>query len=166
MSLYKNWVRLAYDAQGNTISKTWDIYLPLEQKIYEEMLSTKTPAVEGVISELAQKYNMSQEFFIGFLDGISSALDEPPELDELESDSHIKIQTDFETLYKKMVEFKAYHLIDLPEWDNVFDKETRDAYYKEQKNSRTVVREVKLGRNEPCHCGSGKKYKKCCYDAS
>jgi hypothetical protein len=21
----------------------------------------------------------------------------------------------------------------------------------------------KLGRNEPCHCGSGKKYKKCCY---
>lgn len=20
----------------------------------------------------------------------------------------------------------------------------------------------KLGRNEPCHCGSGKKYKKCC----
>jgi uncharacterized protein YecA (UPF0149 family) len=21
---------------------------------------------------------------------------------------------------------------------------------------------MKLGRNEPCHCGSGKKYKKCC----
>lgn len=20
----------------------------------------------------------------------------------------------------------------------------------------------KLGRNEPCHCGSGKKFKKCC----
>jgi hypothetical protein len=23
----------------------------------------------------------------------------------------------------------------------------------------------KIGRNEPCHCGSGKKYKKCCLDA-
>jgi hypothetical protein len=22
----------------------------------------------------------------------------------------------------------------------------------------------KIGRNEPCHCGSGKKYKKCCMD--
>jgi tetratricopeptide (TPR) repeat protein len=22
----------------------------------------------------------------------------------------------------------------------------------------------KLGRNDPCHCGSGKKYKKCCLD--
>jgi len=27
----------------------------------------------------------------------------------------------------------------------------------------TVVREgAKIGRNDPCHCGSGKKYKKCC----
>ena len=23
---------------------------------------------------------------------------------------------------------------------------------------------VKVGRNEPCPCGSGKKYKACCYD--
>ncbi|MBI2548163.1 SEC-C domain-containing protein [Candidatus Woesearchaeota archaeon] len=23
---------------------------------------------------------------------------------------------------------------------------------------------AKLGRNEQCHCGSGKKYKKCCLD--
>ncbi|MDD3647347.1 MAG: preprotein translocase subunit SecA [Candidatus Dojkabacteria bacterium] len=26
----------------------------------------------------------------------------------------------------------------------------------------TVVREAKVGRNDPCPCGSGKKYKKCC----
>lgn len=23
---------------------------------------------------------------------------------------------------------------------------------------------MELGRNEPCHCGSGKKYKKCCME--
>lgn len=27
---------------------------------------------------------------------------------------------------------------------------------------KTVVVEVKIGRNDPCTCGSGKKYKKCC----
>ncbi len=27
---------------------------------------------------------------------------------------------------------------------------------------RTVVKEEKVGRNDPCPCGSGKKYKKCC----
>ncbi|GAE93255.1 protein export cytoplasm protein SecA ATPase RNA helicase [Gracilibacillus boraciitolerans JCM 21714] len=26
----------------------------------------------------------------------------------------------------------------------------------------TVVNEQKIGRNDPCPCGSGKKYKKCC----
>jgi SWIM/SEC-C metal-binding protein len=26
----------------------------------------------------------------------------------------------------------------------------------------TVIAEKKTGRNEPCSCGSGKKYKKCC----
>jgi uncharacterized protein len=25
-----------------------------------------------------------------------------------------------------------------------------------------VIREEKPGRNDPCSCGSGKKYKKCC----
>ena len=26
----------------------------------------------------------------------------------------------------------------------------------------TITNESKVGRNDPCHCGSGKKYKKCC----
>ncbi|MBE7042710.1 MAG: preprotein translocase subunit SecA [Ruminococcaceae bacterium] len=30
------------------------------------------------------------------------------------------------------------------------------------KSSRTVVKAPKVGRNDPCPCGSGKKYKKCC----
>ena len=28
-----------------------------------------------------------------------------------------------------------------------------------------VVKEIKLGRNEPCYCGSGLKYKRCCMNA-
>jgi uncharacterized protein YecA (UPF0149 family) len=32
--------------------------------------------------------------------------------------------------------------------------------------SKTVLRGAKVGRNEPCPCGSGKKYKKCCGAAS
>jgi SWIM/SEC-C metal-binding protein len=28
--------------------------------------------------------------------------------------------------------------------------------------TQTVVAEKKVGRNEPCPCGSGKKYKRCC----
>jgi SWIM/SEC-C metal-binding protein len=28
--------------------------------------------------------------------------------------------------------------------------------------TKTVIAEKKIGRNDPCPCGSGKKYKKCC----
>ena len=34
--------------------------------------------------------------------------------------------------------------------------------YKEQKSSTTIVKEQKIYPNDPCPCGSGKKYKKCC----
>ncbi len=29
-------------------------------------------------------------------------------------------------------------------------------------NQTSEARTIKIGRNEPCPCGSGKKYKKCC----
>ena len=41
-------------------------------------------------------------------------------------------------------------------------KEEQKELYKEEKSSHTVVKAPKVGRNDPCPCGSGKKYKKCC----
>ncbi len=41
-------------------------------------------------------------------------------------------------------------------------REPREARLKE--SSKTSTKSVKIGRNEPCPCGSGKKYKKCCID--
>ena len=32
----------------------------------------------------------------------------------------------------------------------------------DRKRDTTIVKDRKIGRNEPCPCGSGKKYKKCC----
>lgn len=29
-------------------------------------------------------------------------------------------------------------------------------------NKVKVLASTKIGRNDPCHCGSGKKFKKCC----
>jgi SEC-C motif-containing protein len=47
-----------------------------------------------------------------------------------------------------------------------FSKKDGRWYYVEGrigKKQQTIVREgPKLGRNDPCSCGSGKKYKKCC----
>ena len=63
---------------------------------------------------------------------------------------------------KNMVDAKADWLYELPQWDEIFDADTKRKLYLEQKKSGTVVVGKKVGRNDPCPCGSGKKYKFCC----
>jgi preprotein translocase subunit SecA len=41
-------------------------------------------------------------------------------------------------------------------------QETRSFPTRERKVEQPVKRQQKIGRNQPCPCGSGKKYKKCC----
>ena len=65
-------------------------------------------------------------------------------------------------LYKNMVAAEADWLYDLEEWDAIFDADKRKALYKEQKSSTTIVKGDKIYPNDPCPCGSGKKYKNCC----
>ena len=77
--------------------------------------------------------------------------------------AHYGIQCyDKELLYKNMVEAKAEWLYTLEEWNPLITEERRAELYKEQKKSNTIVKEKKVGRNDPCPCGSGKKYKFCC----
>jgi len=53
-------------------------------------------------------------------------------------------------------------LTKLPEWDGVFSVEKRAEIAKKWRASKQAVSEKTAGRNDPCPCGSGKKYKKCC----
>jgi len=162
MSLYENWLKLAYDQQGSNIKKTWDVYLPLEQKIYEGLLESKTNTIKGRLTELAHTHGMSNELFCGFLDGISGALDAEFEAKDLDESSEIDVSFDFERLFRKMVEYKAKHLHGLPQWSNVFSEQEQERIFVDERDSRTVRNADKIGRNDPCACGSGKKYKKCC----
>ena len=41
-------------------------------------------------------------------------------------------------------------------------RESFVAALRESSNETTIRREPKVGRNDPCPCGSGRKYKKCC----
>ncbi len=162
MSLYENWLRASYDKDGRSIKSVWDEYVPKEQVIYEKILGEKLTEMTFKISELALDYGMSHEQIVGFVDGINDSLETPYKIDELEADSVVELKINFERLYKKMVEYKAEHLYTLPQWDGIFTPEKRKELFMEQKHSKTVVNTNKTGRNEPCPCGSGKKFKKCC----
>ena len=162
MSIYEDWLEMAYAKDGSTEKQVWAKYLPLEQAVYEDWLSNKITTVKGTVAELAEKFNMPAEYICGFIDGINGALDKEIDVKKLKPSSKVTIKFEFEKLYKKMVEYKAEHLYNLPQWDNVIDAAVRRDLYYEQKKSGTIVKGAQLGRNDPCSCGSGKKYKKCC----
>jgi uncharacterized protein YecA (UPF0149 family) len=61
-----------------------------------------------------------------------------------------------------MLKADADYLYCLPQWDGVLSEEKRISIVKDFNRSRIVVKEKEPGRNDPCPCGSGKKYKKCC----
>lgn len=162
MSLYENWIRSSYDNQGRSLKSFWNIYMPKEQAIYEDIIGNKIEAIEMPLNALAEKYNMQDYEIVGFIDGINGGLKEEINVEELENTSDIKLEIDFEALYKKMVEYKAEHLYTLSQWDNIFDEETRKRLTHDQRISGIIVKGHKTGRNDPCPCGSGKKFKQCC----
>lgn len=98
----------------------------------------------------------------GFLDGINDSLKVPNPIEEMEEDTAVSLDFDKELLYKNMVAADAEWLYNLPEWEQIFDEGKRKALYKEQKASTTIRKPEKVYPNDPCPCGSGKKYKKCC----
>ncbi len=162
MSLYENWIKKAFNQEGHSVEAIWDEYLPKEQKIYEYIIGEKVEKVEGKVSELAERFNMTAEMIVAFVDGINASLPEQYDMETLTEDSDVCINIDFEKLFKLMIEYKAEHLYTLPQWEGIFDAETQKRLTLEQKNARTIVKGEKIGRNDPCPCGSGKKYKKCC----
>lgn len=162
MSLYESWMDKAFNQEGKSVDAIWDDYLPKEQRIYEYMIGEKVDKLEGTVASLAQRFQMTAEQVVAFVDGINGALPTPFVMEDMTEETEISMVLDYERLFKKMVEYKAEHLYNLPEWSRIYDEEARKKMMLEQKNSRTIVKGEKIGRNDPCPCGSGKKYKKCC----
>lgn len=162
MSLYEEWLAKAFTKDGKSVDAIWDEYLPKEQKIYEYILGSKVQNIEGTITELSKRFSMTTEEIVAFVDGINDVLETPYEIKDVDENTDIKIYIEFDKLYKKMVEYKAEHLYSLSQWDGIFNEEERKKLFAEQRKARTVVKGDKVGRNDPCPCGSGKKYKKCC----
>lgn len=164
MGLLQDWREYAYgvDINSKAGKAIWDKYFKEEKAVYEQLLANPSDIVSGTVSGLAKKYNMELKYMVGFLDGINDSLKEPNPIEDMTEDTEVKLDIDLEKLYYNMVEAKADWLYGLPVWNSLLSEERRKELYLEQKKSGTVVKEKKVGRNDPCPCGSGKKYKKCC----
>ena len=163
-SLLGRWHAIAYDANADKgkLKLFWDEYFEKEKNIYASLLENPDEEVKGTVAELAEKYGIDIMTMTGFLDGINESVLAPNPIETMTEETVVSLAFDKELLYKNMVKAGAEWLYELPQWEDIFDEEKRKALYKEQKMSRTVIKGKKIGRNDPCPCGSGKKYKQCC----
>lgn len=164
MSLLKDWRDSAYSLDINSKEGKlfWNNYFVIEQGIYEKLLSNPDYIECGTVKQLAEKYEANILIMTGFLDGINESLVTPNPIEEMTEDTEVRLEYDKEKLYYNMVAADAPWLYELPMWNELLTEERRKELYLEQKKSGTVRKDEKIGRNDPCPCGSGKKYKKCC----
>ena len=164
MALLEQWREKAYNEElgKDQLQRLWGDYFQEEKEIYAQLLKSPDEVVKGTVKDLAEKYGVSIMTMTGFLDGINDSLKEPNPIEEMEEDTEVNLGFEKALLYKNMVAAEADWLYNLEEWNDIFDEGTRKALYKEQKSSTTIVKEAKIYPTDPCPCGSGKKYKKCC----
>ena len=102
---------------------------------------------------------------MGFMDGITSSLNNEiteDDLDKMDESTDIELDIDLEKLYVNMLNADAEHLYGLEQWDSLLTEDKKKELVKVHRRAGTVVKGEKIGRNDPCPCGSGKKYKHCC----
>ena len=162
MNLYKAWENMVEMCQNDQqMAMFWNEYYAAETEIYKKILSEKTFTLQGTVKELAEKFNMEPPVLCGFIDGINTSLKQEIDVKEIEEDTEVTLDIEIEKLYYNMLNAKAKWLYTLNEWDDVLSEEQRKTITKQWRSDNIAVSE-KIGRNDPCTCGSGKKYKNCC----
>lgn len=162
MSLFEQWQDLIDHQTDETFGAFWEKYSSTEKRIYSGILENYKENAAGSFKELAEKYEADPVIFMGFLDGISSSLNQELDFKSFDEESQIELDIDYNKLFFNMLEAKADYLYTLPQWEQILTEEERQEITKTHKKSKTVVKDKEPGRNDPCPCGSGKKYKKCC----
>ena len=88
-SLLGKWRAKAYNqnADKQWLQKFWSNYFAIEKNIYELLLMNPDEEVKGTVKELADKYNISVETMVGFLDGINDSLKVKNPIETMTEDS-------------------------------------------------------------------------------
>lgn len=125
---------------------------PLIENLYQKGYAF--PGVCGSLEEVKKKINSAPAPLKDRKEKILSVSQIYSELQEIYNDMY---DEDFINESEQELEL-------LEEFDEDFYDDFDEDYSPEFDRyiNKPIVKEKKIGRNEPCPCGSGKKYKKCC----
>ena len=75
MSLYKQWTDMVVEyVKTKGEAAFWNEYTKIETAIYRDLLANSKESIKITIADFAKKYETSEEFIMGFVDGINDSL--------------------------------------------------------------------------------------------
>ncbi len=168
MSYYETWMDKSENVQNEKAYADYiQLYYYLEKEAYDKILSSYPDNKEylsGKASDLASKLGFQKntmDIFVGFLDGIKTSLNKEIDVESVDDDTQIDLDINYKKLFYNMKDAKAKWLFKLNSWKNVLSAD-EIAEVTREFAEENIAHSAKIGRNDPCPCGSGKKYKKCC----
>ncbi len=164
MGYYQLWnEQLTAEDHPQAANEMMERYYALETEAYDRVLTAYPEVISGLAVEIAERLGFAGEMviFVGFLDGMQTSLKQSLDIENLDDQSPVTLDLDFEKLLWNMHAAKADWLVGLSAWDRVLPADRRQEIARKYRLSRMAVR-THPGRNDPCPCGSGKKFKRCC----
>ncbi len=157
------------DIEGLTKEKLREMTLKLLEKIYERKEEEFQPERFREIERVVLLRNVDSKWMdhIDAMDQLKQGIN----LRAMGNEDPVRAYTKegfemFEALISSIKEDTVKILLRIQEKENIkrqsVAKVTGTNKDDEGTKQKTVVKGDKVGRNDPCPCGSGKKYKKCC----
>ncbi|WP_019243558.1 MULTISPECIES: Rho termination factor N-terminal domain-containing protein [Bacillus] len=120
----------------------------------------KTPQVEILAKYLQENYELSAELLENLVDDFIFMIQTQNSLTDIMTSIGERIEFPNEAAIKEFVDL----LVKVANYTRLWILKgyTPNELSPAQEKNTTPVTSEKIGRNEPCPCNSGKKYKKCC----
>ena len=147
MTLFKQWTELMETQTEETFEEFWEEYAGAETKLYSAILDDPAKKIEGTLGELAAENEIRPVIYMGFLDGIDTSLKKSQDFQSFDENSKVEIEIEPETLFYNMLAAGADYLYGLPQWEDILGLDKMKEIAKKYKQSKTVVKEKKIGRN-------------------
>jgi len=137
----------------NKINSIQDFHKALNRKVKEDMIIP-----EAVITEEPKVVEVKEDIIIP-----EAIVTEEPKVVEVKEDIIIPEPVITEEAKEEVIIIESDELI--KEAINEMHEKDSDKVIKGRAPVKQPVKHIKIGRNDLCPCGSGKKYKKCCINS-
>ena len=151
--------KISNDFKNAMLSYIAETFIQPDMEMIEEQYREAYPdANEGFIITQAKRIVDKTSFEIYMLPFILNTI--------LDKDIHTRylasLAVNAQMIFRRVDQFScwSYEPINTEEYDYIIDSLTKLIINDD--NALQTLYQFKLGRNEPCPCGSGKKFKKCC----